>query len=107
MNPNDASRDAILRHLYAVHEKAKSPRSAAVKISELQKALRPSGLKQQDVGRNLDYLVQKGWVREDVVTRTFMTRRGTTQSADQVTYKISDVGIDRLESASVYERSAT
>jgi hypothetical protein len=59
VNPNDATRDAILRHLHAVHEKAKSPRSAAVKISELQKALRPLGLKQQQVGSNLDYLVQR------------------------------------------------
>ena len=81
MNPNDVTRDAILRHLHAVHEKAKSPRSAAVKISELQKALRPLGLKQQDVGSNLDYLVQKGWVREDIVSRTFTSTPRSPRSS--------------------------
>src|SRR4051812_17584659 len=39
VNPNDGTRDAILRRLYQVHEAAKSPRSAAVKVSELHRAL--------------------------------------------------------------------
>src|SRR6266852_6651154 len=55
-NPNDAVRDAILRHLYSVHTKARSPKSAGLKITELGKALKP--LKLQEVGSNLDYLVR-------------------------------------------------
>ncbi len=104
-NPNDTIRDAILRHLYAVHKKARSPRSAALLISELTKALKPLGYKQQEIASNLDYLVQKGWVREVVEERKFTTPRGTTQSAERVTYKISDTGIDRLEAASTYQRT--
>jgi len=96
----------ILRHLYAVHGKARSPRSAAILVSELTKALKTSGYKQQDVASNLDYLVQKGWVREIVEQRKFTTPRGTTQSAERITYKISDTGIDRLEAASTYQRPA-
>ena len=105
-NPNDLTRDAILRHLYAVHQKARSPRSAAVLVSELTKALKTEGFKQQDVASNLDYLVQKGWVRQVVEERKFTTPRGTTQSAERVTYKISDTGIDRLEAASIYQRGS-
>lgn len=105
-NPNDAVRDAILRHLYAVHSKAKSPRSAGEGIRDIQKAMKTAaGYKQQDVARNLDYLVQKGWVREGVEARSFQTPRGTTQMSEKVTYKISDVGIDHLEGASTYERT--
>ena len=54
---------------------------------------------------NLDYLVQKGWVREVKDERTFTTPKGTTQSAVRITYKVSDTGIDRLEAASMYQRS--
>jgi hypothetical protein len=41
--------------------------------------------------------VQKGWVREVLEQRSFTTSRGTTQSAERRTYKISDSGIDRTE----------
>jgi hypothetical protein len=105
-NPSDIIRDAILRHLHAVHKKARSPRSASILVSELARALKPLGYKQQDIAGNLDYLVQKGWVREVVEQRKFTTARGTTQSAERITYKISDTGIDRLEAASTYQRSA-
>jgi hypothetical protein len=107
MNPNDAIRDAILRHLYEVHSKAKSPKSAGKKIREVQKALRPVGYKQQEVASNLDYLVQKGWVREDIRERSFTTERGTQIPSEQRSYKISDTGIDKLEAASTYRRPET
>ena len=103
-NPNDLIRDAILRCLYGVHAKARSPKTAGLMISELGKALRPDGFKQQQVGNNLDYLVQKGWVREVIDKRTFTTPRGTTQQAEKRSYKISDSGIDLLEAASMYQR---
>jgi hypothetical protein len=105
-HPNDEVRDAILRHLYEVHKKAKSPRSAGLLISELQKAMREGpGYKQHEVGGNLDYLVQKGWVREDIEPRTFTTARGTMQAAPRVTYKVSDVGLDLLDGgASMFRR---
>jgi hypothetical protein len=104
MNPNDAIRDAILRHLYAHHQKAKSPKSAAIGVRDLQAEMKAQGFKQQVVASNLDYLVQKGWVREVIEARTFTTPRGTTQTAERRTYKISDIGIDKLEAASTYQR---
>jgi hypothetical protein len=106
MNPKDAARDAVLRYLYSVHATAKSPRSAGVGIRELQAKLKPQGLKQQDVASNLDYLIQKGWAREVVEERSFVTPRGTRQPSQKVTYKISDLGIDKLEGASTYERQS-
>jgi hypothetical protein len=104
VNENDVIRDAILRHLYTSHENAKSPRTAGIKITALNKAMRTLGYKQQQVAHNMDYLIQKGWAREEVETRMFTTARGTTQPSEKRTYKISDVGIDLLEAASMYER---
>ena len=94
-NPHDIARDFILRHLYLIHERARSPKTAGLKITDLARALKPKGFKLQEVASNLDYLVQKGWVREVVETRTFTTPRGTTQQAEKRSYKISDSGIDR------------
>ncbi len=104
-NPNDAVRDGLLRFLYLRHQRAKSPKSAGVKIRDIQKAMREThGYKQEHVASNLDYLIQKGWVREIVENRTFITKAGTTQQAERRSYKISDVGIDRLQAASTYQR---
>ncbi len=107
MNENDVIRDAVLRHLCLIDQRAKSPRSAGLKITDLNKAMKTLGYKQQQVAHNLDYLIQKGWAREETEIRSFTTPRGTTQPSEKHTYKISDVGIDRLESASVYERPLT
>jgi len=103
-NPNDVIRDAILRYLHNVHKKARSPKSAGQGIRDITKGMKPLGFKQQEIASNLDYLIQKGWVREIIEERTFTTRRGTTQSAEKRIYKISDTGIDRLEAASTYKR---
>jgi len=106
-NPHDGIRDAILRYLYERHRRAKSPKSAGMMIRDIQKAMREAnGFRQQEVASNLDYLIQKGWVREVIENRTFTTKAGTTQVAERRSYKISDVGIDRLEQASTYQRPA-
>ena len=65
------------------------------------------GYKQQEVGSNLDYLVQKGWVTEVKIARSFTTKRGTTQNSEQIKYKISDVGLDKLQKASLFQVTPT
>lgn len=106
-NPNDGIRDAVLRHLYMLHGKARSPKSAAKGIKEITSGMKALGLKQQEVASNLDYLIQKGWITEVVVQRVFTTAAGTTQNSEQRLYKISAEGIDRLESASTYQQPPT
>ena len=103
-NPNDEVRDLILRQLYAVHRKARGPKSVSIGIRDLQKSLKARGIKQQQVNSNLDYLIQKGWAVQVVEERSFTTPRGTRQSSQKISYKISDIGIDRLEAASSYRR---
>jgi hypothetical protein len=105
-NPDDAIRDAILRHLHAIHQQAKSPGKAAIGIRDLRAALKATrGFKQQEVGSNLDYLVQKGWVTEVKIERYFTTPKGTRQNSEQVKYKISNIGLDKLQRASLYQKT--
>ena len=103
-NPNDKIRDAILRHLYDVHQRARGPKAVAIGIRKIQQAMKPAGIKQAEVNSNLDYLVQKDWVRKVVEERSYRTAGGTLRSSEKIEYKISHVGIDRLEGASTYER---
>ncbi len=102
-NPNDAVRDAILRHLYEVHRNARGPKGVAIGIRDLHQAMRAQNIGLKDVNSNLDYLLQKGWIAKIEERRTFTTIRGTTQESASTKYKISDVGIDRLEGASTYQ----
>lgn len=98
------TRDKILRHLYAVHGKAKGPKGVAIGIRDLHNAMKNQGVRQADVVSNLDYLVQKGWVKQEVERRAFTTKRGNVQYAESKKYKISDIGIDKLEGGSIYHR---
>jgi len=103
-NPNDTVRDAILRHLYDLHRKARGLKGVASKIRDLQSAMKKLGIAQAQVNSNLDYLLQKGWAREVVTSQTFRTPGGTIRESKTSTYKISDIGIDKLEGASAYRR---
>lgn len=103
-NPNDRIRDAILRYLYHVHQNARGPKAVAIGIRDLHSGMKKQGFKQKEVSSNLDYLLQKGWVAKIEEHKTFTTPGGTVQESVSTKYKISDVGIDRLEGASTYQR---
>src|SRR5687767_7423958 len=107
-NQDDVVRDAILRHLHEIHQRAKGPKKVAIGIMDLRRAMKDThGFKQHLVASNLDYLVQKGWVTEVVTSRSFKTERGTFQNAEQTKYKISAVGLDKLQRASAFQRKET
>ena len=54
-------------------------------------------LKQQEVQSNLTYLISQGWVEEEKVEKTFAARGGTIMPAATSFYKITAVGIDKIE----------
>jgi hypothetical protein len=105
MNPEDSRRDAILRYLFERHKTTRGIKTIPCGIRDLQKAMKTlHAMSQTEVASNLDYLVQAGWVREVVRERTFKTAKGMELSQEQVKYKISDVGIDHMEAASVFKK---
>ncbi|HYM16722.1 MAG TPA: hypothetical protein VEZ14_14310 [Dehalococcoidia bacterium] len=101
----DEIRDVVLHYLYDLHASAKGMKSQGVLIRDLQSVMKERhGLKQHEVASQLDYLLDKHWVREDKKARLFTTKYGTTQSSEQVRYKISAEGIDRIEGESAFGR---
>src|SRR5438552_1262944 len=105
MNQNDDRRDRILRFLYDRHQTAKGITSIPIGILDLRREMKNRhGMKQSEVASNLDYLIQVGWVRPEVKSRSFVTGRGMVLDREQTKYKISEVGINHLEAASMFKR---
>jgi len=105
MNPNDDCRDKILRFLYDRHLTAKGITAIPIGILDLRREMKSRhGMKQPEVASNLDYLIQVGWVRPEVKSRSFVTSRGMVLPREQTKYKISEVGINHLEAASMFKK---
>jgi hypothetical protein len=105
MNPNDDHRDKILRFLYDRHQTAKGITAIPIGIQDLRRELKDRhGMKQSEVASNLDYLIQIGWVRPEVKSRSFLTAGGMLLPREQTKYKISEVGINHLEAASMFKK---
>ncbi|MFW6150175.1 MAG: hypothetical protein ACOC6A_01435 [Chloroflexota bacterium] len=103
----DETRDLLLDFLYVHHKQARGVRAQEIKVSDLQRKMKTQhGLSAKEVAASLDYLVQKGWVREISRERSYTTPGGAVVPREQVTYKITDVGIDRLEGESRFKKQS-
>lgn len=105
MNPNDDRRDKILRFLYDRHQTATGITAIPIGIQDLRREMKKRyGMKQSELASNLDYLIQVGWVRPEVKSRSFVTPGGMVLPREQTKYKISEVGINHLEDASMFKK---
>lgn len=92
-NPNDAVRDAILRHLYEVHRNARGPKGVAIGIRDLHRAMKAQNIGPKDVNSNLDYLLQKGWIAKIEERRTFKTTSQSDKLSEESKLNaIADIG---------------
>ena len=103
---NDEIRKIILEYLYNIHKKARSLKKARVSMKDLKKGLKERGLREQEIIRNLDYLIQSGWVTVEREETEFKTPRGFTRKQVKEYYKISDTGINYFEGPSEFQRVA-
>lgn len=105
MNPNDEIRNQILRYFYERNAYASSrqgKKGSAVKISDVKRELKVRHhLSQQQVISNLNYLIDRGWVKSREVEKTLLVGGGTIPST--VTwYEISASGIEKIEGESEF-----
>lgn len=98
---NNDIRRVMLQYFYDRNRNATSARGkkgSAVKISDVKKELKVSdGLSQTEVQSNLTYLISQGWIEEDRVEKSFTTPRGAAVPASTSFYRITAVGIDKIE----------
>lgn len=105
-NPNDEIRRQILEYFYDRNANATSrfgKKGSAAKISDVRKDLKSQyELKLQQVVSNLNYLMDRGWVKVIEVEKTVEVKGGTIPST--VTwYEISAKGIDKIEGESEFQ----
>lgn len=98
----------MLRYFYGRNASATSKygkKGSAVKISDVKRELKAShSLSQPEVVSNLNYLLDREWVKELKIEKEVRTRGGST-TVPSVTsyYEITARGIDRIEGGSDFE----
>lgn len=101
---DDEVREAILKLLYDKWKNPSGMSSAKPKINEIKKALKQKGIDRKQVIRNLQYLIDTGWVKEIVTTSTFRTTKGNLVNSPSSAYMIGSQGIDYFEGRSKFEK---
>ena len=98
---NNEIRNIMLRYFYDRNRNATSTRGkkgSSVKISDVKRELKTShGLTQQEVQGNLTYLISQGWVKEDVIEKSYTAPSGTVIPSTTNFYTITAPGIDKIE----------
>ena len=98
---NNDIRTIMLRYFYDRNGNATSTRGkkgSSVKISDVKRELKAShGLTQQEVQGNLTYLISQGWVKEDVIEKSYTAPSGTVIPSTTHFYTITAPGIDKIE----------
>lgn len=98
----------MLRYFYDRNASATSKygkKGSAVKISDIKRELKAShSLSQQEVVSNLNYLLDRTWVKELKIEKEVRPRGGST-TVPSVTsyYEITARGIDRIEGGSEFQ----
>lgn len=91
----------MLQYFYDRNESATSARGkkgSEVKISDIKRELKEQhGLKQQEVQRNLTYLLSQGWIEEKKEERSFKSKGGAAYPSATSYYVITADGIDKIE----------
>lgn len=98
---NNEIRTVMLQYFYDRNRNATSTRGkkgSSVKISGVRRELKAShGLTQQEVQSNLTYLISQGWVKEDVIEKSYTAPSGTVIPSTTHFYTITAPGIDKIE----------
>ncbi|MCX6776995.1 MAG: hypothetical protein NTY73_03450 [Candidatus Micrarchaeota archaeon] len=100
---DDKIKEEILRYLYERWRTPKSIDGSKAKVSEIQKSMKSCGINREETNRNLSYLVDNGWVKEDVKQSQF--RKGKfSYPTESRTFRISTSGIELFHGKSKFQK---
>ena len=101
---DDNVREDILRYLYRAWENPRGMDSHRLKISQITSDLKKEGIEKKYVIRNLLYLIETGWAKEDVKEGQYFTGKMSVPT-EKKTYFISQDGIDYFAGSSRFQKS--
>ena len=96
---NDEIRKTILSFLKEKRQKARGLESIGARPSELKKILKQQGLTENEIARNLDYLIQSGWVIKDIKKYPIPGKR---VSGEKISFKLSKTAVEYFEGPSAF-----
>src|SRR3989442_1114278 len=85
------------------HRQSRAANPGRRKISEIKKAMRPQGFTPQEIVRNIDCLVQTGWIIREEERYPVMGGKRPVM-AKQLYFKSSDKGIDYKAGPSKFQK---
>jgi len=97
----DQIREDVLQYLFDRYKKSRSVKKQAASISEIKKALKPKGHKEQDVTGAISFLIDRDWVKEIKEKTKFFIKNRLTEG-EKLVYRISDIGITHFEGPSKF-----
>jgi len=100
----DEIRIDILEYLYDAWKNPIGMDSHKLKISKITSDLKKKGIEKKYVVRNLIYLIETGWVNEEVKESQFFTGKMRIPT-EKKSYRISKDGIDYFEGSSKFQKS--
>lgn len=101
---DDSVRDTILKCLYDSWKNPRGMKSFKLKISDVYSNLKKQGIGRKYVIRNMLYLIETGWVIEEIKESQF--QKGSMKYVNESrTYRISKDGIDLFEGDSKFQKS--
>lgn len=103
---DDEIRQKILVFLSDCRKKARGLDSLMASSSEIKKAMAKFTISQNDTIRNLDYLVQHGWIDEKITKRPYTTPRGIEIPNEKHLFGLSAIGIKYNEGESEFDRTS-
>jgi len=109
---DDEIRWIMLRFFCERNRHARSIRGrksgASLRVSDIRRLLKAShGLTQQEVHRNLTYLVSQVWVEERPLQKAFTTPKGSLVPAVTMYYSITAAGIDKVDGCGEFTREGS
>jgi hypothetical protein len=104
LNDEDEIRELILKYFYSAYKKSRSV-TRGIKRRKIKQDLKNLGLREHEIASNLYYLVQTSYVAE--IRKTFpLQKGGKTISAEDISYKITALGINHFEGPSIFQRNS-
>ena len=101
---DDDVRTAILEYLWKAWKNPRGMDSHKLKISQITSDLKVKGIEKKYVIRNLQYLIETGWVIEEIKESQFYTAKRSIPT-EKKTYRVSKDGIDYFEGSSKFQKS--
>lgn len=110
LEKSDFIKEEILQYLYEVLKEAQNEHMRAKPEGQIQQALQEKGYQRKEVTKELLYLVSAGQVKKNTETYSYdgYSHIGgkVKMKGKQISYYISDKGIDHIEGASKFMRNS-